>query len=270
MTAITAALVKELREKSGAGMMDCKTALTKTDGNIEAAIDWLRTKGILKAAKKSSRLAAEGLIGVASAGKAAAVVEVNSETDFVARNAQFQEMVTDIAQHALKAGGDITKLLAMPFKDKKLSTEQHIVEMVATIGENMTLRRTARLEVKNGVVSSYVHAHVVPGLGTIGVLVALESTGKDTAALDEIGRMLAMHIAAVSPIALDYAGVPADVLAREKAILAEKNQGKPDAVLEKIFASAMKSYAKEFCLVDQALSQDPSKSVSQAVKEYEG
>ena len=270
MTTITPALVKDLREKTGAGMMDCKAALVETKGDIEAAIDWLRSKGILKAAKKSSRIAAEGLIGVAGTRTAAAVVEVNSETDFVARNAQFQEMVRDIAQHALEAGGDIAKLLAMPFKGKKITTEQHIIEMVATIGENMTLRRTARLEVGQGVVSSYVHNQVVPGLGKIGVLVALESPGKDGEALNELGRMIAMHVAAVNPIALDYASVPADVLAREKAILAEKNQGKPAAVLEKIFASAMKSFAKDNCLVDQVWVHDGSKTVMQAAKEMEG
>lgn len=270
MSTVTAQLVKELREKSGAGMVDCKTALVETNGDVEAAIDWLRKKGLAKAAKKSSRIAAEGLIGLASGPNAAAVVEVNSETDFVARNAQFQELVRDIATLALTADGDLAKLLATTYPGKAISTEDHVKELIATIGENMSVRRTAKLSVTSGVVASYIHNQVVPGAGKIGVLVALESDGKDKDALGELGRMIAMHVAAVSPVALDLASVPADVIAREKAILADKNQGKPEAVLEKIFASAMKSYAKDNCLIDQVWVHDGAKSVSQAIKEHEG
>jgi elongation factor Ts len=270
MSTVTAQLVKELREKSGAGMVDCKTALVETNGDVEAAIDWLRKKGLAKAAKKSSRIAAEGLIGLASGPNAAAVVEVNSETDFVARNAQFQELVRDISTLALKADGELSKLLASTYPGKAISTEDHVKELIATIGENMSVRRTAKLSVKSGVVASYIHNQVVPGAGKIGVLVALESEGKDKDALGELGRMVAMHVAAVSPVALDLASVPADVIAREKAILADKNQGKPEAVLEKIFASAMKSYAKDNCLIDQVWVHDGAKSVSQAIKEHEG
>jgi elongation factor Ts len=267
---ISASLVKELREKTGAGMMDCKAALTEVKGDIEAAIDWLRKKGLSKAAKKAGRVAAEGLVGVTASGKTGAVVEVNSETDFVARNEQFQEMVTNIASLAGKSGGDVAKLLAMTYPGKKITVEDQVKELIATIGENMNVRRTATLQVPQGVVGSYVHGQVVPGLGKIGVLVALESSGKNADELAALARQIAMHVAATNPVALDIAGVPAETLAREKAILADKNQGKPPQVLEKIVASGLKSYAKDNCLLDQAYIHDPSKSVSQAVKEAEG
>ena len=267
---ISASLVKELREKTGAGMMDCKAALTEVKGDIEAAIDWLRKKGLSKAAKKAGRAAAEGLVGVTASGKTGAVVEVNSETDFVARNEQFQEMVTNIASLAGKSGGDVAKLLAMTYPGKKITVEDQVKELIATIGENMNVRRTATLQVPQGVVGSYVHGQVVPGLGKIGVLVALESSGKNADELAALARQIAMHVAATNPVALDIAGVPAETLAREKAILADKNQGKPPQVLEKIVASGLKSYAKDNCLLDQAYIHDPSKSVSQAVKEAEG
>ncbi len=267
---ISASLVKELREKTGAGMMDCKTALTEVKGDIEAAIDWLRKKGLSKAAKKAGRVAAEGLIGIAAAGKTASVVEVNSETDFVARNEQFQEMVTNIAALAGQANGDVAKLLAASYPGKKITVEEQVKELIATIGENMSLRRTATLAVPAGVVGSYMHSQVAPGLGKIGVLVALESSGKNADELAALARQIAMHVAATNPVALDLAGVPAETLAREKAILTDKNQGKPPQVIEKIVASGMKSYAKDNCLLDQAYIHDPSKSVAQAVKEAEG
>jgi len=267
---ITASLVKELRDKTGAGMMDCKAALTEVKGDIEAAVDWLRKKGLSKAAKKAGRIAAEGLIGIAVSGESGAVVEVNSETDFVARNEQFQEMVTNIASLAGKSDGDVAKLLAMTYPGKKITVEDQVKELIATIGENMNVRRTATLQVPQGVVGSYVHGQVVPGLGKIGVLVALESSGKNADELAALARQIAMHVAATNPVALDIAGVPAETLAREKAILADKNQGKPPQVLEKIVASGLKSYAKDNCLLDQAYIHDPSKSVSLAVKEAEG
>ncbi|MCZ7595991.1 MAG: translation elongation factor Ts [Hyphomicrobium sp.] len=267
---ISASLVKELREKTGAGMMDCKAALTEVKGDIEAAIDWLRKKGLSKAAKKAGRVAAEGLIGIAASGKMGAVVEVNSETDFVARNEQFQEMVTNIASLAGQAKGDVAKLLAATYPGKKITVEDQVKELIATIGENMSVRRTATLEVPSGVVGSYMHNQVAPGLGKIGVLVALESSGKNADELAALARQIAMHVAATNPVALDLAGVPAETLAREKAILADKNQGKPPQVMEKIVASGMKSYAKDNCLLDQAYIHDPSKSVAQAVKEAEG
>ena len=267
---ISASLVKELREKTGAGMMDCKVALTETKGDIEAAIDWLRKKGLSKAAKKAGRVAAEGLIGISTAGTKGAVVEVNSETDFVARNEQFQEMVSNITSLAASAKGDVATILAAAYPGKSHTVEEQVKELIATIGENMSVRRAAVLEVSEGVVGSYVHGQVAPGLGKIGVLVALESPGKNTEELEALARQIAMHVAATNPVALDIDGVPAEVLEREKAILADKNQGKPPQVIEKIVASGMKSYAKDNCLLDQAYIHDPSKSVSQAVKEAEG
>ncbi len=267
---ISANLVKELREKTGAGMMDCKTALTEVKGDIEAAIDWLRKKGLSKAAKKAGRVAAEGLVGVSTSGKTGSVVEVNSETDFVARNEQFQDLVTKVTSLAGAAKGDVAKLLAATFPGKKVTVEEQVKELIATIGENMNVRRTATLEVPEGVVGSYVHGQVAPGLGKIGVLVALESAGKNTDELSALARQIAMHVAATNPIALDLAGVPAETLEREKAILADKNQGKPPQVIEKIVTSGLKSYAKDNCLLDQAYIHDPSKSVGQAVKEAEG
>jgi len=267
---ISASLVKELREKTGAGMMDCKAALTETKGDIEAAIDWLRKKGLSKAAKKAGRVAAEGLIGISTDGTKGALVEVNSETDFVARNEQFQEMVTKITSLAGSAKGDVAALLAASYPGKSHTVEEQVKELIATIGENMSVRRAAVLEVSEGVVGSYVHGQVAPGLGKIGVLVALESSGKNTEELETLARQIAMHVAATNPVALDIDGVPTEVLEREKAILADKNQGKPPQVIEKIVTSGMKSYAKDNCLLDQAYIHDPSKSVAQAVKEAEG
>ncbi len=268
MTQISASLVKELRERTGAGMMDCKKALIENNGDIEAAIDWLRAKGLSKAAKKAGRVAAEGLVGIVTKGATGAIVEVNSETDFVARNEQFQKMVAGIAGLALEVDGDVSKLAGMTYPGTSQTVEQYVTEMIATIGENMTLRRTAALRVKNGVVSSYMHNQAADGLGKIGVLVALESEGKADV-LSEIGRQIAMHVAATNPIALNIDGVPADVLEREKAILAEKNQGKPEHVLEKIFQSSMKSYAKEHTLLEQPFIHDTSKTVTQALKDAE-
>ena len=268
MTTITAADVKKLRDMTGAGMMDCKTALTETGGDIEAAVDWLRTKGLSKAAKKSGRIAADGLIGIVAKGREGAVVEVNSETDFVARNEQFQTIVRDIASLAPAAKGDLKALLAATYPGSKNIVEVQLQEAVATIGENMTLRRTSSIAVKEGVVADYIHSRVADGLGKIGVLVALESAG-DAPTLFEIGRMIAMHVAAASPIALDVAAVPADVLEREKAILAEKNQGKKPEMLEKIVAGGMKAFAKENCLLEQQYVHDTTKTVAQAVKDAE-
>ncbi len=268
MTTITAADVKKLRDMTGAGMMDCKMALTEVSGNIEAAVDWLRKKGLSKAAKKSGRIAADGLIGIVAKGRDGAAVEVNSETDFVARNDGFQGLVRDIANLAPAAKGDVAKLLAATYPGTKNTVETHVKEMIATIGENLNVRRTAALAVTDGVIADYVHARVADGLGKIGVLVALESAG-DKPSLFELGRMIAMHVAAASPVALDIASVPADVLAREKAILEEKNAGKKPEMMEKIIAGGMKAYAKENCLLEQAYIHDTAKTVAQAVKEAE-
>jgi elongation factor Ts len=269
MATITAAMVKDLRESTGAGMMDCKAALTENGGDMQAAQDWLRKKGLSKAAKKAGRVAAEGLIGAVTKGNKGVLVEVNSETDFVARNEQFQGLVKMIAQVALKAGADVEKIKAAPVGD--LTVERAIQDAIATIGENMTLRRAASLEVGQGVVSSYVHNAVIEGAGKIGVIVALESAGK-TDELAILGRQLAMHVAAAKPQALDPAGLDPELVKREKDVLADKyrQQGKAENVIEKIVDSGLKTYYKEVCLLDQAFIHDSGKSVAQAVKEAEG
>lgn len=268
MTTISATLVKELREMTGAGMMDCKKALSETAGDIEQAVDWLRKKGLAKAGSKSGRVAAEGLVGVQTHGLTGVVLEINSETDFVARNEQFQDMVRKATSIATAADGDVEKLLTMTYPGKKTSVDNHVKEMIATIGENMNVRRSKVLKVGDGVIADYVHNKVADGLGKIGVLVALESTGNKTA-LSELGRQIAMHIAARNPVALDLAGVATDILDREKAIIMDKNKGKPPQVLEKIADSSMKTYAKENCLLDQSFVIDDTKSVAQAVKDAE-
>ncbi|MGL4442349.1 MAG: translation elongation factor Ts [Alsobacter sp.] len=268
MATITAALVKELREKTGAGMMDCKAALEANDGNVETAIDWLRTKGLAKAAKKSGRVAAEGLVAVAVNGNRGVVVEVNSETDFVARNEEFQALVRTVADVALEKKADVEALLGTHYPGGG-TVQEAISNAIATIGENMTLRRAAELHVAHGVVGQYIHNSIAPGVGKIGVIVALESTGS-AVELGTLGRQVAMHIAAASPLALDGSGLDQAVVAREKAVLAEKNAGKPAHVLEKIIESGLKSYYKEVCLLDQVFVHDGAKSVAQAVKEAEG
>jgi elongation factor Ts len=267
MAEITASMVKELREKTDAGMMDCKAALNETGGDMEAAIDLLRKKGLAKAAKKAGRVAAEGLVGIASAGTTAVVVEVNSETDFVARNEAFQGLVRNVAGVALKTGTEIEALKAAAYPTGG-TVQEAIASLVATIGENMSLRRAAGLTVSAGVVSSYLHNAVGDGLGKIGVLVALESTGKaETLAL--IGRQVAMHVAAANPVALDAASVDPAVITRERGVLTDKAKatGKPDNVIEKIVESGLKTFYKEVCLVDQPFIHDPAKTVLQAVNE---
>jgi elongation factor Ts len=266
MAEITSGMVKSLRESTGVGIMDCKAALAATNGDMEAATDWLRAKGLAKAAKKSSRVAAEGLVGIAVNGTTGAAVEVNSETDFVARNEKFQAMVAGIAKLALTADGNTEKLKTTKFPGSPHAVAEFVAEMVATIGENMGVRRTASLKVKDGVIGSYVHNQAAPGLGKIGVLVALESTGNKEE-LAAFGRLLSMHVAATNPVAMDLAGVPPETLAREKAILEEKNAGKPANVLEKIIASGLKTYAKENCLLEQAYVHDGTKSVTQVLGE---
>ena len=265
MAAITAQMVKDLREQTGAGMMDCKAALQETDGDMQAAVDWLRAKGLSKAAKKADRVAAEGLIGVALDKSAGTVVEVNSETDFVARNDQFQAMVKEITALGLAAKGDMDKLGGEKMPGGKPVTE-HVREMVGTIGENMSVRRTAYLEVPEGVVVSYMHNAVAPDLGKIGVLVALES-GADEGKLKELGRQIAMHVAATNPIALTAEEVDADVVEREKAIFTEqaKESGKPDNVIEKMVAGRIQKFYKESVLLKQEFVVDPDKTVEQAV-----
>ena len=269
MAEITAAMVKELRETTGAGMMDCKAALTETKGDMQAAIDWLRKKGLSKAAKKAGRVAAEGLIGVSVKGNKGVVAEVNSETDFVARNDLFQGLVKMIADVALSNGTDIEKIKAV--KVGSITIAEAIADTIAKIGENMTLRRAAALSVSQGVVASYVHNSVTDGLGKIGVIVGLESTGKADE-LVPLGRLIAMHVAAANPQALDSASLDPAIVAREKDVLADKYkaQGKPANVIDKIVESGLKTYYKEVCLIEQAYIHDPAKSVAQAMKEAEG
>ena len=269
MATISAGLVKELREKTGAGMMDCKNALSETGGDIEAAVDWLRKKGLAKAAKKSGRVAAEGLVGVAVEGEIGVVVEVNSETDFVARNDDFQALVRGVLAVALDHAPnvDAAKTLGAHYPGGGTVSEA-IANAIATIGENMTLRRAQGLRVAEGAIGHYVHGSVADGLGRIGVIVGLKSSG-DRAKLSALGRQVAMHVAATSPLALDAAGVDPAAIARERAVLIDKNAGKPANVIEKIVESGLKTFYKEVCLLDQPYVHDPAKTVAQAVKEAE-
>jgi elongation factor Ts len=268
MATISASLVKELRDKTGAGMMDCKAALNETNGEMEPAVDWLRKKGLAKAAKKAGRIAAEGLIGIATVALKGAVVEVNSETDFVARNDQFQGLVKMIAQVALDVGADVDAIKAAKVGD--VTINDAINAAIATIGENMSLRRAAVLSVSKGVVAHYVHASVSEGLGKIGVLVALESAG-DVAALATFGRQLAMHVASANPQAVEPSGLDPAAVAREQDILADKfrQQGKPEAVIAKIVESGLKTFYKEVCLLEQPFIFDDKKTVGQAIKDEE-
>jgi elongation factor Ts len=267
-TNVSASMVKELREQTGAGMMDCKAALSETGGNLQAAVDWLRKKGLSKAAKKAGRVAAEGLVGVAVTPAKGMVVEVNSETDFVARNDLFQGLVKMIASAALDAGSSVDKILAAKAGNATISDV--IADTIAKVGENMTLRRAAALSVSKGAIASYVHNSVADGLGRIGVIVALESAG-NVDELKAFGRMVAMHVASANPQAIDPSGLDPAAIEREKAVLADKAkaQGKPANVIEKIIESGLKTFYKEVCLLDQGFIFDDKKSVAQALKEAE-
>jgi len=266
MAEITASLVKELREKTGAGMMDCKRALGETSGDIEGAVDWLRKKGLAAAAKKAGRVAAEGLVGVATGGHAGAVVEVNSETDFVARNDAFQNFVRQVADLAL-AHGDIDAVKGAAFPGTGRSVAEELTHLVATIGENMSLRRVRRLEVAKGAVVSYVHNALTTGLGKIGVLVALESIA-DTDKLMALGRQLAMHVAAANPQFLAIADVDAASLERERDILREqaKASGKPEAIIDKMVEGRLRKYYEEVVLLEQIFVVDGESRVAKVVE----
>jgi elongation factor Ts len=268
MANISAQLVKELREQTGAGMMDCKAALGETNGDLVTAVDWLRKKGLSKAAKKAGRIAAEGLIGIAVKGTKGVVVEVNSETDFVARNEQFQGLVRMIAGIALDTGPDVEKIKAA--KVGSVTANDAISSAIATIGENMTLRRAAEVAVSQGAIGNYVHNAVSDGLGKIGVIVGLESPGQADE-LVALGRNVAMHIAASNPQAVDPAGLDPQVVTREKDILADKfrQQGKAEAMIAKIVESGLKTFYKEVCLLEQPYIHAPDKTVAQALKEAE-
>jgi len=268
MANVSASMVKELRDQTGAGMMDCKAALSETGGNLEAAVDWLRKKGLSKAAKKAGRVAAEGLVGVAVRAGKGILVEVNSETDFVARNDLFQGLVKMVADAALDAGANVDKILAA--KAGTITINEAIADTIAKVGENMSLRRAAELAVGKGAIGTYVHNAVNDGLGRIGVLVALESNGKNDE-LKAFGRMVAMHVASANPQAVDPSGLDASAIEREKAVLSDKAkaQGKPANVIDKIVESGLKTFYKEVCLLDQGFIFDDKKSVAQAVKEAE-
>ena len=266
MAEITAAMVKSLRETSGAGMMDCKKALAETGGDLEAAVDWLRTKGLAAAAKKAGRTAAEGLVGLVLDGTSGAVLEVNSETDFVAKNELFQTFVQDATQIALAKGGDVDALMTATYPGTSSSVADRLTQNIATIGENQSVRRASVLSVGSGVVCGYVHNAVTPGLGKIGVLVALESEA-DTAALDALGKQLAMHVAAAAPVSLDESGIDPALLERERDIAIEKARadGKPDAILDKIADGAVKKFKKEHSLVNQLFVMDGKTPVQDVV-----
>jgi len=266
---ITAGMVKELREKTGAGMMDCKSALTESSGDMEAAVDWLRTKGLAKAAKKAGRVAAEGLIGIASGPRRAVMVEVNSETDFVARNGDFQKLVADIADAALSTDASVAMILGAKVPSGQ-TVDAAIKSAVATIGEHITLRRAAVIEVEKGTVASYVHNAVVPGLGKIGIIVGFD-TGGDASKLATVGRQVAMHIAAASPLAVRPEELDAEVVARERAIFAEQARasGKPDSIIDKMVEGRIRKFFEEVVLLSQNFVVDPEKTVASALKETE-
>ena len=267
MAEITAALVKQLRETSGAGMMDCKKALSETGGDIEAAVDWLRKKGLAAAAKKAGRVAAEGLIGVAAAGTRGAVVEVNSETDFVARNDTFQNFVAKVAETALEVGGDVEALKAAKFPGSGNAVADELTTMIAKIGENMNLRRAATVTVGDGVVCSYVHNQTAPGLGKIGVLVGLESKG-DKAKLEALGRQLAMHVAAAQPQAVDRAGVDASALDRERDVLSEQARasGKAEDIIAKMVEGRLRKFYEEVVLLEQIFVVDGETKITKVLE----
>jgi elongation factor Ts len=266
MPAITAALVKQLRDQTGAGMMDCKTALTEAGGDLEGATDWLRKKGLAAAAKKAGRVTSEGLIGLRLEARRGAVVEINSETDFVARNETFQTLVRTIAELALAAGGDLDELLRQPVPGTGRSVADEIAQAVAVIGENINLRRSALVAVDQGMVGSYVHGALAPGLGKIGVLVGLRSAG-DAGQLADLGKQLAMHIAAARPQAVSADRLDPSLVARERAIYTEqaRTSGKPDNIVDKIVDGRMRKYHEEVVLLEQPFVIDPDLKVKDAI-----
>lgn len=267
MAEITAALVKELREKTGAGMMDCKKALVETDGDLEAGVDWLRTKGLSAAEKKAGRVASEGLIGISVEGSAGAMVEVNAETDFVARNDEFQAFVQTVADLARETEADLEGLKAAPFPETGRTVGEELIHMIATIGENMTLRRVQVMKADKGILSSYVHNALTPGLGKIGVLVALESEA-DAAKLETIGKQISMHVAAAKPLAVSRDGLDPAEVSRERDFLAKqaRESGKPDDIIEKMLEGRMRKFYEEVCLMDQTFVIDGETKVEKALE----
>ncbi|MEO6013585.1 MAG: translation elongation factor Ts [Devosia sp.] len=268
--AITAQQVKELREATGVGMMDCKKALEETAGDMEAAVDWLRTRGLAKAAKKAGRIAAEGLVGVSSEGTRASIVEVNSETDFVARNEQFQSIVGNVAKLAIEAAGNVDKLAEMPFPGTGRSVAAELTDAIAKIGENMNLRRSSVIEVKDGVIGSYVHNAVKAGMGKLGVIVGLESTG-DKAVLTALGKQLAMHIANTNPASVSQDDIDPAVVAKEREIFSEqaKESGKPAEVIAKMVEGRVRKFFEEVTLLAQTFVIDGESKVKDIVAKAE-
>ncbi|HZF77687.1 MAG TPA: translation elongation factor Ts [Acetobacteraceae bacterium] len=271
MAEITAAMVRDLRDRTGAGMMDCKKALTETGGDMEAAIDWLRKKGLSAAAKKSGRVAAEGLVGTATGPGVAAMVEVNAETDFIARNETFQNFVSEVAGLALSVGEDVEALKAARFPGTGHSTQEELTRMIATIGENMTIRRARVLRVNSGTVATYVHNAVKPGLGKIGVLVALEGAS-ELEVMETLARQVGMHVAAAKPEALDISGVDSSALEREKAVLREQaaQSGKKPEIIEKMIEGRIRKYYEEVVLLEQVWVHDGETRVKEIVKKAGG
>ncbi|MGU3576294.1 translation elongation factor Ts [Brucellaceae bacterium C25G] len=267
---VSASQVKQLRDLTGAGMMDCKAALAETNGDIDAAVDWLRAKGIAKADKKAGRTAAEGLVGVASDGNKAVVVEVNSETDFVARNDAFQEIVRNVAQVALSTDGSTEAVAVATYPGSEKNVTEVIKDAVGTIGENMSFRRSAGLSVSNGTVATYIHNGVSDGLGKLGVLIAIETDG-DKEAANAFGRQVAMHVAAINPLALTNEEVDPTAVEREKAIFIEqaRESGKPDAIIEKMIEGRMRKFFEEVVLLSQSFVINPDLTVAAALKEAE-
>lgn len=265
MAEITASMVKQLRETTGAGMMDAKSALVENNGDIEASIDWLRKKGLSKAAKKSSRTAAEGLVSIVTNGKTATVVEVNSETDFVARNEEFQNFVRNVTEKAASGNGDLNALLSSQMNGKPVS--ENLTDLIAKIGENMTIRRVQKLSVNDGVVVGYMHNAVAPNLGKIGVLIALESTG-DKAKLEALGKQIAMHTAAAFPKFLKKEEVDATTMEREKDVLREqaKAEGKPADIVEKMLEGRMRKFYEEICLLEQVFVMDGETKIAKLLE----
>ena len=263
MSEITANLVKELREKTGVGMMDCKTALLENNGDIESSIDWLRTKGIAKAAKKEGRIASEGLIAIEKDESLAAIIEVNSETDFVARNVDFQEVVKILVKLATLSNS-LDDLLTKKISVKDLSVKEYITEMIASIGENINLRRMKKITNDNGIISSYIHSQVVDGMGKIGVLVSLESDA-DKLQLSDLGKKIAMHIAATNPISINIGDIPSDILDREKNILIEEARasGKPEDIIEKMTEGRLKKFYQESVLLEQTFVVDGESKIEE-------
>ncbi|WIM13985.1 translation elongation factor Ts [Enhydrobacter sp.] len=266
MAEITASLVKELREKTGAGMMDCKKALNEVQGDLEKAVDWLRTKGLSAASKKAGRVAAEGLVGVVADGARGALIEVNAETDFVGRNEQFQKFVSAVTRIALEQGGDIAKVAAAPFPGTGRDVQAELTNLIATIGENMSLRRAAALSASDGVVAAYTHNAVAPDLGKIGVLVALESSG-DKSKLAPLAKQLAMHVAAASPQSLTVADLDKAAIERERAVLAEKagQSGKAADIVARMVEGGLRKFHQEVVLLEQAFVMDGKTKVSKVV-----